>query len=163
MSGEYEQEKSSNKTVLIIVVVVAAVLLVALLACGGLGFLALRSVQQVVQSATQVVNDMKVGQAVADQFLTEIASGQLEDAYSSTSAGYQKEHSLEQFKEFIDKNPFLKSQTSQMATTTNVTQNPTTLQLTLQYSLSGPDKSGTCTLTIVKEGDQWKIDHFTVP
>jgi hypothetical protein len=161
MSSEYEEEKSSNKTVLIIVVAVASVLIVALVVCGGLGYMAFQGAQKAIQSATQIMNDVNLAQATGERFLGDIASGHLEDAYAATSDGYQKEHNFEQFKQFIDKNAILKSHTSRAMTNTNF--NPNQTQMTLQYSLSDPGKTGSCSLTIVKEGEQWKIDRFTVP
>ena len=161
MSSEYEREKSSNsnKTVLIIVGAVVFVFVVAIAVCGGLGYFAFRAMQQGVQSVGQLINNVQVAQTTGEQFLTNIAGGDLDEAYAATSQSYQKEHTRKQFEEYVEKHPLLKNQASR----TTIQMSPMQNQGTLQYTLSGAGKTGSCSLTITKEGEQWKIDRFSVP
>jgi len=161
MSTGYEEEKpsKSNNTVLIIVVAVVFVFLVAIAVCGGVGYFAIRAMQQGVQSFGQLVNNVQIVQTTGDQFLADIAGGDPGRAYASTSASYQKTHSRQQFEDFLEKNPILKSHALRTAFQINPAQD----QATLQYTLSENGKTGSCSLTVIKEGEQWKVDRFWVP
>jgi len=166
MSSDHEGGSSSSKTVLIIVGVIAAVIVLILLACAGIGFFVLKGVQQGVQSIKQAVDDVQLAQAAGDEFLADIAAGQLDAAAEATSqdflkgqVGSARTNRLKQLQEIVARNPFLKDHTSRSIN--NLTINPG--QTVLHYSVTGPDKSGSCTVTVRKEGDLWKIDGFTVP
>ncbi len=94
MSNDYEEPKSSNKMVVIIVSVIAVVAVVGLLACGGLGYLALRAFKQGMQLATNMAKDIQTGQITAEEVLADLVAGNAKDAYAKTSEPYQKQHSF---------------------------------------------------------------------
>jgi hypothetical protein len=161
MSTDPESSKSSNTT-LIIVLVVAVVLVVLIGMCGGLVYLGTRVISQISQvssSAMQMMQDIGMAQTTADDFLADIKDGRLDGAYERTTESFRKGKSLEEFQKWIDHNPALRSYTSRAGSPTTVTPGLVTLQTTL----AGENGTVQCTVRVVKEGEKWKVDQFTIP
>src|SRR5262245_45755748 len=159
MSVESERPSSNAKIVLLIVVIVSVVLLVVVATCAGLGYLAMRSMSQGMSKMMDMVTDMQLSQTTAQTFLNDLAAGRIESAYAQTTKAYQARQSLEQFRDLIEKNPALQKQTSSMV-------NPTQMNpglCTFTATVSGPAGAVSCTIHVIKEGEQWKIDRFSIP
>jgi hypothetical protein len=158
MSAEPEPSKSSNKA-LIIVGIAAGVIVVVVLVCGGIAYLGIQAFSKVASSAMEMVQDLQSAQSAGEQFLADIAANRLDVAYEATTTTYQKGRSLEEFRKLIDQSPALKEHTSRTIQGVNATPP----KITLHVTLNGPERSSTCTLQLIKEGDKWKVDQFTLP
>jgi hypothetical protein len=136
-------ERRSGKSNLgLILGIIAIVLVLSAGCCGGIIWYSMS----------------KVGFAVEQgMFLSELSQGNVDAAYKRTSKNFQSKQSLAQFKEFVDKNPEVKSgalQGAQPVGSPNIDTGPVTMNGTM-----GGKK---VTLTVVKEEGNWKIDDFTV-
>jgi hypothetical protein len=159
MSSHRHRGNSTN-VVLIIVGSVVGLLVLMVLACGGLTFVLLQRASQAMQPQLQAEADRREADGVIQTFLNNLALGQIEAAYGSTTAAFRARQTLPQFKAFVDGNPLLTKFTdAQKAPVNNA---PGAQRLTVQYTLTG---KGTLQLTfqLVKEGEDWKIDAVTVP
>jgi hypothetical protein len=157
MSTEPEPKKS-NKT-LLIVSIVAGVVLVIVLVCGGVGYFAIQAISKVASSAMEMVQDVQSGRVAGEDFLSDVANDRLEAAYGRMTAAYQKGRSLDEFRKLIDQSPVLKTHTSR--TQSGITVTPP--KVVIQATLNRPTGASACTLQVIKEGEQWKVDQFTVP
>jgi len=155
MSTPSPAERSSSRTITIVVSVVAGIVLLIVLVCGGLGYVLIKNLAPFV---TQMVNDMQVAQGVGQAFAGDISNGKLENAYARTSASYQHGTSIKQFQDLVAKHPAL----------TNGSPSIINFQLVnntvvMQVTFNGPKGSTQCTVHMIKENDEWKVDRFTIP
>jgi hypothetical protein len=148
--SERPRKSSSSKTIWIILGIVGGLFL---LVCGGCviaGFLIWGKIGGPVKA-----------QLAAQEFVQELGSMGPEAAYKRTSKGFQSRQSPAQFRAFVDRNPGLKS--AQMPT---FQVDPNTMSDTSsKFHATIPTASGTIfgTIKMVKEGDEWKVDEFTIP
>jgi hypothetical protein len=159
MSQDYPERQGSSRTVVWVIVIVAAVIVAALLVCAGVGYLAVKALQQVAASAKDLMQDMQSAQVLGPDFLSDLKADRIDAAYARTSASYQKEWSPQAFRDFLKKHPLLTKHTS--ATMQDFQFTPP--NATERFNLVGPSSTETCTLVIIKEGEQWKIHQLTVP
>jgi hypothetical protein len=163
MNEEPRGGDSTNKTVILVVSIVAGVVLVIVALCGGLAYFGIRALTQglsgAVASGMAMIEDMQAGIQTAEDFLADLSADKPEAAYARTTKNFQAGQTLQQFKDFVAKYPVLKSHTSNNTNTVNFSPN----RHTLQNTLNGPAGSLACTFQLVKEGEQWKVDRFTVP
>ena len=160
MNGEDSGSSSATKIVLIVVGVVGGIVVLIILACAGIAYFGMRAVQQVGASAMQLATDVQASQAAAEEFLADIAGGQVDLAYSQTTKDFQARQTLQEFRALIDKNPILKTRSSSFLGSQSITGTRAVFRATV----SAPDgKTLNCTVTVVKEGDTWKVDRLTVP
>jgi hypothetical protein len=135
------ERRSGKSNVGLILGIIAVVLVLSAGCCGGIIWYSMS----------------KVGFAVEQGlFLSELSQGKVDDAYKRTSKKFQSKQSLEQFKEFVNKHPDVKSgnlQNAQTVGSPNIDTGPVTL--------NGMMGSTKVTLTVVKEDGSWKIDDFT--
>jgi hypothetical protein len=156
MRSERPRTGSSSKTVWIVLGIVGGLLL---LVCGGCiigGFFIWKSpLGQKVQAATGA-------QLAAQDFFQRLGSGNVETAYNATSKGFQSRQSLAQFRAFVDRNPGLKSAQNPtfQVDANSMTETSSKFQVIIPTT-SGATLNGT--LRMIKEGDQWKVDDFTIP
>ena len=155
------EPRSNNKSTIVVVSIVAGIVLVVVLACGGLIYLAaigMRGFSQAMSSAMQMGIDVQTSMATAQSFLDDIAAGRLDEAFAETSEGYQAKVSREQFQELVDNHPTLKKAVAAM---TGNNFNNNTARLT--FTMTNPEGANTtCAVQMVKEGDEWKVDRFTI-
>jgi hypothetical protein len=158
MSHDRASDSGTN-TVLIVLGVVAAVILLIVLACGALSFLAFRGVSGVMATVKQFAEDMQQADVAAAGFLNDLAANHADQAYERTSKAFQQRQTLQEFQAYVDKNPPLKNGAGNgvqgMAQTV-----PGRYTLTYRLDNTG---ANTCTLQLVKEDDQWRVDMVTVP
>src|SRR5207302_949103 len=112
MSTEQESNRSSNRTVWLVVGLVGGVVLILLVVCGGLGFFAIKAVKDLGTTMQQMVRDVQLSQSTAESFIAELAADHLADAYERTTDGYRERVSLDELRKFVEKNSFLKKQSS---------------------------------------------------
>jgi hypothetical protein len=96
---------------------------------------------------------------VADQFLNDLSMGRIDSAYDLTSAAYKGRKTKQELRTFLDKNPALRTYNSDSLTPD--TEASTDASLAFHAPLTGSVSS--CTVRMVKEGDQWKVDDLTLP
>lgn len=164
MSTEQPASSSSGKVILVIALV-GLVLLLILGACAGGVYFLVRGFTQAMSTMMQQVQEMQANaeqsQLVAQNFLDDVAAGRLKEAYEGTTQAYQKRQKFEEFQAFVDKNPPLKKSTVQLFA--NAPQSPGMTVFSYQATVNGPSGPLSCTLQVLKEGNQWKVERFTIP
>jgi hypothetical protein len=122
-------------------------------ACCGLGYWG-------IKTATK---ELEASQAAADSFLDQLKTGQLQQAYQSTSTDFKSKQTFEQFSEFVKKNPNLTAHTTRTMGAFNYSAVNNVKTATLPYTLNGPTGSTTCTLTVTDSGSGWQVSNLTAP
>jgi hypothetical protein len=168
---DYRMPRSSNKSSLVVLGVGAVVLGVCLVACGGLIYMAAvafqntmagfsTTMQQAMLQTQQMQQDIGLAQSTADAFMQDIADGHIDDAYARTTKDYQARQTLAGLRAFVNQNPALKNYDE------NSLEEPTLTApqaVTVEGTVRGPNGEIAFTLGLVKEGQAWKVDRFTIP
>jgi hypothetical protein len=118
--------------------------------------------EQTQQELQKRENSNKVkSQKFVALFLQELKAGQAEAAYQMTSAAYQKRLSLEQFRQWLQKNaevlrrvPILQAGPFDADTATTFRYEATTLGMGGGFVKVAA--------TVLKEGEEWKVDQLAV-
>jgi hypothetical protein len=148
---------SSRRTLVVVSSVLGVFVVVGILACAGLGFLGLRAFS----------GDMADAQASANQFFDKIRTGQIEAAYRSTTQDFQADQSFDGFREFVKKNPALKTYTSRK--TVSVLSRRAGRKVrpdftaTVRTTVSAPGNSTSFTVLMKKENRRWKVEKIYGP
>ncbi len=157
--SEEASGRSSTNVVLIVIAVIVGVLLLVVLACAGLGFFAFRAANQVVGPAIQQAAELNEANTVAETFLRQLAGGQIDAAYRSTTPDFQAAQTPKQLQNLVDQHPSLAQHTSIEFVSD---QNAGAGRISIHYTMVG--KAGTeVTVKLVKDNGQWKIDGLAVP
>jgi hypothetical protein len=149
----------------------AVVLGVCLVACGGLAYLAATifqntmagfstSMQQAMQQAQQMQQDVGLVQSTADSFMQDIAAGRLDSAYGRTTKDYQSRQTLAALRAFVSQNPALKNYEAGSLGEPNFTN---FVSATIEGTFAGVNGEVAFTLVLIKDGQVWKVDRFTIP
>jgi len=159
---QLQQNDNTGKAVLIIVGSVVGVLLHIVLACGGATFLLFHRLGAAVAPAMQNLVPLEVQQAdgVVQMFLNDMAAGQVDMAYNSTTAAFRARQPLAQFKAFITQHPLLTKYTGVQLNPANHVAGAQ--RMSLQYTLTG-DGVISVTFQLVNQQGQWLVDGLTVP
>jgi hypothetical protein len=157
---EEASSQSSTNVVLIVIAIIVGVLLLVVLACAGFGFFAYRAASQAVGPMLEAAAEWSDADTAAESFLSELAAGQIEAAYRSTSPAFQAGQTLEQFQAFVQQHPLLTQHTEVEMEDSD--HNAAAGQMMLQYTLHG-DGQTKVTFYMVKENGQWRVDKLTVP
>jgi hypothetical protein len=175
MTSESRSDSSGN-TVLIVLGVIFGVILLVGLACVGLVYLTVRTVSNaaggMMATMAQMMEDMQKADEAATGFLNDLAADRPDQAYAGTSPAFKQRQTLEQFKDFVGKNPALKRGAFGQ-------HNPTQAQPGGRYTIlvqlgnpPNPNNPGlpnnpgmsTCTIQVVKgEDGQWRVDALSAP
>lgn len=83
-------------------------------------------------------------------FFEDIQSGQLEDAYARTSKSYQNQYTLEQFQQWVGRQPQLKTERATLKARAGGKARSVAFEVTLARLQ--------LTVTMVKEDDEWKVE-----
>ncbi len=150
---KHRRPRSSNKTLFIILGVIGGLGLVMVAGCAGCGFWMFRAIS----------TDIPPAQASADAFLADLQAGRIDVAYASTSGSFQSAQSLPQFREFVSRFATLKSHTSHSYDNSMIHHGTAGKQAVLKTTLRSPDNAMSCTLTVVQESGQWKVQGISVP
>lgn len=94
---------------------------------------------------------------VAQDQLTALRAGDYEKAYSYTSSEFKKEVSFDDFKQFINENPSLKTNISASFPEREVNNNYGTIKGTLRFS---DDTKMPIEFQLIKEDGNWKIIYI---
>jgi hypothetical protein len=160
MNDEASRDSSSN-VVLIVVGVIVGVLVLVVLACVGFGFLAFRAVQVAAPAIEAAAAEWTEADTAAQAFLANLAAGQVETAYRSTTPAFQQKQTLQQFQAFVDQHPLLKQHTD--VEHEDDDHNPGAAKIAMEYTLTGKGGETKVTIQLVNENGQWKVDGLTVP
>ena len=96
-------------------------------------------------------------------FLENLKDGKVDEAFAMTTNSFQNATPKEQFQNFVDRTPAIKTHTSRVMTGFNISVHTNTgKQATIKMTLNGPN-STTCTLIMVQENDEWRVQNFNVP
>jgi hypothetical protein len=144
---------SGNKVILIVLAVVGGVGLVVVLACAGCGIWAFKS----------ITKDIPPAQASADAFLDDLKAGRTDAAYGSASSSFKTTQTLEQFREFVNRFDTLKTQITRSTESSRLFQGTGGKKVTLKMTLQSPNNAMSCTLIMVEENGQWKVERLSVP
>jgi hypothetical protein len=162
-----DAQQSDNTLKIVLIVVGAIVLLIGLIiaACAGIAAFTVRTVSNAAGNAAsnvmEGIGETLNAQAVVEDFMGDVRNGQGAAAYANTSASFRKKQSQEQFQAFLDQHPELKNAMPNNAQPLQ----PLSTQGTMKFRstfVDGQGKFVTITLDLVKEGQQWKVDAFTV-
>jgi hypothetical protein len=157
----YESRDSGTSTALILFAVLGVAALFVALACGGVIWWFLQTIQPVVQMAREFAEAAEKTQQAVQAFQQKIAANQIDDAYASTTANFKKEMSREAFAEFVRKHPSLAK-----ASEIDFSGGDPGLDAADPYYELGLRQSGKkhaeFLVTLVKENDVWKVDKIEV-
>jgi hypothetical protein len=151
------KSSGSGKTLLIVFGIIGAIVLILVVGCGGIVYFVYRGVSGVVASVKSSIDDIQASQMAADNFMNDVAANRLDTAYKNTTKNFQAQQSLAQFKDFVQKNPGLKSYQQFSLQPINFTSTASSFQGQV------PGQINRFSLQVVKEGETWKVDRFTIP
>ena len=100
--------------------------------------------------------------ASANVFLEDVGAGRSDNAYARTSSRFRKEHSPEQFRALIGKQPLLKSQPTRQIDGYSVTRSWKQGKADYRAILRVAKESVPVKLTLVTEEAEWKVDDVAV-
>ncbi len=143
--------RSSKKTLIIVLSIVGGFVLLCGASCIGLGIWGYNKFGDVAQASIS-----------AEVFSTQLASGQVKEAYALTSKKFQEKQTLEDFKTIVQRYPGLTTPGQHAISSYNVAQTPDGPEANIQESISSSKGSHVVSLTLVKEDGQWKVDSMTV-
>jgi hypothetical protein len=135
-------------------------LVVVLLICGGIGVAAYIGSQR-AGNALQNIGTAATASLVVDEFCSDMQSQSYGQAYQILSSGQQSKQSQDQFvtamqaKDTKDGTIAL-CETSQSSALPSVSGSSATIQI--QVARGDPNNVKTGTLTLVEEGNNWKVD-----
>ncbi len=126
------------------------------LVCGG-------GIALVVWGVNAFTKEMPAVQGVADSFFEAIKAGNMEVAYSKTSAAYRGQNTPERFAAFINQYETLTKHTTRTMNGFNIFTGTSGKTSRIQMTLQAPNNAMTCTLLLVEEGGVWKVNQISVP
>jgi hypothetical protein len=141
------------------VTIVLAILGILLLSCCGVGgyfgYKTYYAAKDLISSAVDAGKDTLAVNNAATEFTSDLAVGDTEKAYDLTSTNFKSKYkTAKDFKDFVDKHKELKGPFSGPQITIGSEGKPPTVA----YPVSGK----TVKLTLVKDGDKFKIDDVSV-
>src|SRR5262245_7471665 len=159
MSTDGSGGGSATKIVLIIVGVVGGVLVLCVLGCIGIFYLGMRTVKDLGEKAMERIELEQAARVVAEAFLMDLCDGKVDAAYTQTTAAFKTRLTLQELKDLVEKNPTFKKRSNSWV----FAQNPTPDLVVFQGTINSPQGSVNCTIHVVKEGNVWKVDRFSIP
>ena len=151
--------RSSSRSLFLILGIIGGFLCLILVVCGGAIYLGVRTVLPQWRSIT-MGDEIQGSELAAHYFMMKISGGGVDHAYASTTKGFQSRQTLQQFRDLVDKNPALKDYNGEFARDGDFDPDKNT------YRGSIVDLRGTTmkfTVVTVKDGQDWKVDRFTIP
>jgi hypothetical protein len=153
------KSSGAGKPLLIVFGIIGGIVLILVVGCGTIFYFVYRGVSGVVASVKSSIDDIQASQMAADNFMSDVAQGgqRLDNAYKNTTKNYQSQQTPAQFKDFVQKNPGLKSYQPMSLQPITFTSTASSFQGQI------PGQIPKFTLQVVKEGETWKVDRFTIP
>lgn len=137
--------------------VLGAIICLSVVVCGGLTcFGGAWMLKTFVRQLPQVTS-------TTDLFLDRLQHGQLEAAYELTSRSYHQQNSRQQFEDFVKHFEMFTAHKTRTVNRTFIRTNQSGTEATVGMTLQTPNNAMTCTLILVQEADEWRVDRITVP
>jgi hypothetical protein len=162
------KSEGGGRTAITIVAIVGAVVVVIVLICGGAAAVVgysiysgmhsfANKVEKFGEQAQQQQASQEDSKRAAEAFLRDLRNNRLDSAYQSTSATYQKRLTRKDFDAFVTAHAALKTQ-PQVLMPHGFNGFGNTTQFDFEYTTAQPGKLVTVIVSVVKEGDKWKIE-----
>ncbi len=148
-----EEKKSNTLTIILLIVGLL------LLSCCGVGgyyvYKIYYAAKDLISSAVDAGKDTLAITTAQSEFTSDLSLGDTEKAYDRTSTNFKTKYkTAKEFKDFVDKHKELKGPFTNPQITIGSEGKPPTVT----YVVSGK----TVKLTLVKDGDHFKVDDVTV-
>jgi hypothetical protein len=175
MTEDEPTPKSKKKIWLIVLLAVGIPMGCVVICCGGLAVLgwtkkdlAFGTIQAQVFLNSLSTRDLNpanpnAGPAEAQGAVKEEQNKRFALAYESTSAGFKTKMSLVEFEDLLARNPALTTGFNTRFTNLRMSEEPGAKKVIVNAAVSDGAKSVACTITLVQESEQWKVDGITVP
>src|ERR1700722_5575873 len=125
------------------------------LVCGGIIAYGVYKVMPLFKGITQ-------GTVTAEQFFEDLKQNQIDKEYELTSKEFRGKLTRDQFAEKVKKNDTLVKHTSRSVNSANFVQVNDNKQLVITMTLHGPTGDKSCTMTLVEDQDNWKVNSLTI-
>jgi hypothetical protein len=176
MTEDEPAPKSKKKTWLIVLLAIGIPVVCGVICCGGLavlGWTKFRDLPAAMINAQLFLNSLSTrdlqpanpnaGAAEAQAAAKEEQNKRFAQVYEGTSSGFKTTVSLEQFRELLAKNPVLTTGFNTQFTSFRQSEEPGVKKVIVNATVSDGASSVACTITLIQENEQWKVDGFTVP
>jgi len=159
-----------GKTAITIIGIIGGVILLVAAVCGGLGYYMVVSMKKAVSQMTSEMEKQKQAEANSDrgkakkfveQFMQEVIGNRPDAAYKMTTADYQERVTSKQFTAFIKKYAAYLKQPSFLSEDYTTSNTGSTFTFTEVLSAQGEGIKN-LSITVVKNGEGWKVDQFTI-
>ena len=172
MTEDEPRPKSKRKTWIIVLLAIGIPLLLGVICCGGFAVfgwkykdipLATISAQLFLNSLSTKDLDPNAGPAEAQAAAKAEQRKRFAQAYESTSPGFKTKMSLVEFEDLLAKNPVLTTGFNMQFTNFQMSEGPGPKKVIVKANVSDNARSVACTITLIQENEQWKVDGLTVP
>ncbi|HEV3145915.1 MAG TPA: hypothetical protein VGZ47_18665 [Gemmataceae bacterium] len=181
--------KSNNNSLVMIFAIIGGVALVLILVCGGVAFYLVHATKRTVDQAqdkfqenafknlekhqndfAKEMQDKKNAEAnsdknkskdLAESFMQEVKGNRTDAAYKMTSADFQKRMSKNDFAAFVKKNASALQQFRTFFPDFGGSSTGSTFTFNEKLLVAGAGFHN-LTLTVIKEGNGWKVDQFSI-
>jgi hypothetical protein len=165
---------SGNKDLVQVLGIIGGVLLLIALVCGGVGFYVFYTVRKAaskmqesiaanVEKMQQEQQRTEAARELAQSFVDDLKDNQATVAYEATSANYQKKMSLEKFKALVKQRAKVIEQQLHLQPDPNTNPfGPNTVYRFTETILIHGEGSFNLVIAVISEGNQWKVDQFSI-
>jgi len=153
MEPDQRPAGSGKKPLFTILAILGGLGVLMIVVCGGCSIWLFKS----------IATDIPPAQAAADAFFDDLKADRVDAAYAATSSAFKSTESPEKFREFVKRFDTLKTQTSRSFTNSMVHHGTGGKQVNLKMTLHSPNNAMSCTLIMVDENGQWKVQRLNVP
>ena len=151
---ESTSRSSRRKTALpLILALVGGGVILLVLVCGGIVFWLFRGLNE----------EVPIAQASAEAFLGDLRANRIDAAYDQTTSAFQGRTSPEQFRAFLKAFPALTTHESTSLALQGMHTGSGGIFARFSASLLSPNGASSCTVTLSKQGEAWKVHHLHVP
>ncbi|HZU35496.1 MAG TPA: hypothetical protein VFA18_06300 [Gemmataceae bacterium] len=147
-----EPKSNTGKMLLIIGLVGCGGLVLVVAICGGVGYWFYTKMQAEAPGA----------RAAAEAFLDDVKANHIDAAYARMSQQYHKTMTHADFVNYLKAFPVLASYTSRNVMMTVAMPIKDSGAATITMQLQSPKGMQMCTITLIKEGGDWKIQQLQV-
>jgi hypothetical protein len=152
--GESNSPSSRRKSSLpLILALIGGGVLLLVLVCGGVVFSLFRGLSQEIPAA----------QASAEVFLQDLRANNIDAAYAQTTPEFQSKTSPEEFRAFLKAFPAFTTHESSSLAFQGMHTGTGGSYARFHASLLSPNGASSCTLTLRKQGEAWRVHHLNTP
>lgn len=148
-----QRRGSTNKAIIIVLAIVGFFGLLMIVLCAGCGIWMYKS----------FTRDIPPAQTAANAFLDDLKADRIDAAYAGTSSTFKSAESLDQFREFVKKYDGFRTNVSRSFDFKQINQTTSGKRVNFKMTLTSPNNALSCSLTMLEENGQWKVERLTVP